>query len=105
MKSDQLDRYPMCCKSDMYTNLIATFMYVGFTIYCAVVGYVPLGLVVGTIGFCLLEIFLHTLFGTVMYIHFRAAGKQTNYGPGSITAYFGFGVLELSLPVDWIGQL
>ena len=96
-RSDQLDRYPMCRKSDMYTNLIATFMYIGFTVYCAVAGYVPRGLVVGTIGFCLLEIFLHTLFGTVMYIHFRSAGKQTIYGPGSITAYFGFGVFGVIL--------
>ena len=33
MGSDQLDRYPMCRKSDMFTNLIATFMYIDFTVY------------------------------------------------------------------------
>ena len=62
MRSDQLDRYPMCRKSDMYTNLIATFMYIGFTIYSLCNGgEVPAGIVVGTIGFCCLEVIIHTL--------------------------------------------
>ena len=93
MRSDQLDRYPMCRKSDMYTNLIATFMYIGFTIYSLCNGgEVPAGIVVGTIGFCCLEVIIHTLFGVVMYRRFRGAGKRTIYGPGSLTAYLCFGV-------------
>lgn len=96
-KSDQLDRYPMCRKSDMFTNLIATFGYVALTIWCAVRGEVPTGIIMGTIGFCLLEVILHTMFGIQMYNRFKSKGKTTIYGPGSITAYFCFGVYGVIL--------
>lgn len=91
-KSDQPDRYPMCRKSDMYTNLLATFLYIGLATYSLVAGGVSTGIIMGTVGFCALEVFLHTVFGSLMYKRMKAQGKTTIYGPGSITAYLGFGV-------------
>lgn len=44
----------------------------------------------GTIGFCIMEFGLHTFFGTKAYFKYRKQGKQTIYGPGSITCYLGF---------------
>ena len=79
--------------SDMLTNLMATFLYIALTIVCVINGNVSNGIVLGTIVFCALEFFMHTMFGSVMYAKFRGAGKTTIYGPGSITAYFGFTVL------------
>ena len=91
--SDQPDRYPMCRKSDMVTNLEATFGYMIFTLICVLNGgAVSTGLVMGTIGFCIMELVLHTFFGIKAYFRYRNQGKQTIYGPGSITAYLGFGV-------------
>lgn len=90
-KSDAPDRYPMCRLTDMITNLGATLMYIGFVIYCVCnSGEVPNGLILGTVGFCALEMILHTFFGIKMYFRFRSAGKKTIYGPGSITAYWCF---------------
>lgn len=92
-KSDQPDRYPMCRKSDMITNLGATFLYMILTcISVANGGEVSTGVIMGTIAFCILEVVIHTTFGTMAYFRFRADGKTTIYGPGSITAYLGFGV-------------
>ena len=63
--SDQPDRYPMCRKSDMITNSEATFGYMIFTLICVLRGgEVCTGLIMGTIGFCILELILHTFFGT-----------------------------------------
>lgn len=96
--SDQPDRYPMCRKSDMVTNLEATFGYMIFTLLSVLRGgEVRTGLIMGTIAFCALELIIHTFFGTKAYFRFRGQGKQTIYGPGSITAYFGFGVLGVIL--------
>lgn len=92
-KSDELDRYPMCRKSDMFTNLIITFVYAGLTMYYANTGSVDTGILITTIIFCLLEFLVHTIFGCMMYLKFRKAGKTTIYGPGSFTAYLGFTVL------------
>lgn len=91
-KSDQPDRYPMCRKSDMITNLEATFLYMVLTLICVIKGEVNTGMIMGTIGFCALEVFLHTLFGSLAYFRYKSKGKTTIYGPGSITAYLGFGV-------------
>jgi hypothetical protein len=97
-KSDQPDRYPMCRKSDMITNLEATFMYMILTLITVLYGReVKTGVIMGTIGFCILEVFLHTLFGTMAFFKYRTQGKQTIYGPGSITAYLGFGVFGVIL--------
>ena len=71
------DPYPMCRLSDMYTNLIATFMYAGFTLYSVMEGEMPTGIIVGTIGFCALEVIIHTMFGIQMYQRFHDKGKQT----------------------------
>ena len=46
----------------------------------------------GTIIFCGLELFAHTIFGIIMYFKLKDMDKSTIYGPGSITAYLGFAV-------------
>lgn len=92
-KSDQPDRYPTCRLSDVITNLGATFLYIILTcIGVANGGSASTGVIMGTIGFCLLEVIIHTTFGTMAYFHYKGKGKTTIYGPGSITAYLGFGV-------------
>jgi hypothetical protein len=88
--SDQPDRYPMCRVSDMFTNLIVTFFYIVLTIISIVYKSVNTGIILGTIIFCALELIVHTIFGIKMYNRFKDKGKTTIYGPGSITAYFGF---------------
>lgn len=89
--SDKPNHYPMCRLSDMFTNLIATFLYIGLTIYSVCSGntVVP-GMLMGTIAFCALEFCLHTFMGVKMYFKFKSKGKTTIYGAGSFTAYFGF---------------
>lgn len=93
MKSKEPNSTPMCRLSDMFTNLLTTVMYALLTIYCLIRGSVPAGLLLATLCFSALEVFAHTLFGTLMYFRFRDKGKTTIYGPGSITAYLGFGVI------------
>ena len=66
--SSQPDRYPMCRKSDMITNLGATFMYMAITLACVLNGgEVSTGVVMGTIVFCGMELAVHTTFGTMAY--------------------------------------
>ena len=72
-------------------------------LYSVMEGEVPLGITIGTIGFCALEVVIHTMFGIQMYQRFHAKGKQTIYGPGSITAYFGFGVFGIILATRSLG--
>ncbi len=67
-------------------------------------GEVPTGIIVGTIGFCALEVVIHPMFGIQMYQRFRSKGKQTIYGPGSITAYFGFGAFGVILCYQMVGR-
>ena len=99
--SEQPDRYPMCRLSDMITNLVGIFIYVIITVIYAIIedkgGYVNTGLIMGTIVFSALEVIVHTLFGIKAYFYFRKYGKTTIYGPGSITAYLGFGVFGIIL--------
>ena len=104
MKSEQPKCYPMNRISDMLTNLIATFLYIGLTIICIIKGNVNNGIIVGTIIFCALEFFMHTMFGVLMYKKFNKKGKTTIYGPGSITAYGGFTVLGIILSYSLKGQ-
>lgn len=95
-KSEKPNCYPMCRLSDMYTNLIATFLYMALTFVSMANGSrVNPGMLMGTIAFSALELFMHTMMGIKMYIKFKAKGKTTIYGPGSLTAYFGFGVLGI----------
>lgn len=95
-KSEKPNYYPMCRLSDMYTNLIATFLYMALTFVSMANGnHVNPGMLMGTIAFSALELFMHTMMGIKMYIKFKAKGKTTIYGPGSLTAYFGFGVLGI----------
>lgn len=96
--SSQPDRYPMSRKTDMITNLGATFMYAAITLICVLNGgEVSAGVLMGTVGFCVLEVAIHTVFGTLAYFKYRKNGKTTVYGPGSITAYLGFGVFGVIL--------
>lgn len=111
-RSAKPNYYPMCRLSDMYTNSIATVMYV-LIVVAAMLNhnYVAPGVLLGTAIFAALELFMHTLMGTMMYFRFKDKGKTTIYGPGSVTAYFGFvplGIIALfSLqgriihPSDW----
>lgn len=78
----------------MITNLEATIGYIIMTVISLVLGYVPTGII---IGFCVLEVFLHTWFGTAMYFRLKSKEKTTIYGPGSITAYLGFGFFGVLL--------
>lgn len=91
--------YPMNRLSDMYTNLVTTIMYVLLVILClGNGGKVYAGMVLGTTIFCMLELIGHTYMGIRMYARFKNRGKKTIYGPGSITAYWGFvplGVISL----------
>lgn len=95
-KSDQIDRYPMNRVSDMITNLFATFLYFGMTLF-AITNGVPKGVALATLIFSALEVILHTIFGIWAYQTYRHQGKSTIYAPGSITAYLGFGVLGVIL--------
>lgn len=105
-KSDQPDRYPMCRKSDMVTNLEATFMYMILTLITVLHGgEVNTGVIMGTIAFSVLEIIIHTTFGVKAYFKYRKHGKQTIYGPGSITAYLGFGVFGIILCYGMQGRV
>ncbi|MDO5862031.1 MAG: HXXEE domain-containing protein [Thermoplasmata archaeon] len=96
-KSDVPDRYPMSRISDMFTNLVTTVFYVVLTAYSAYTGSVHTGILLGTLVFCCLEFFAHTMMGVRMYYMFRDRGKTTIYGPGSITAYLGFTVFAVIL--------
>lgn len=91
--SEEPDRYPMCRKSDMFTNLIVTIIYAILTIIYDITGNVDTGVFITTIIFCTIEFIAHTMFGCMMYLRFRKAGKTTIYGPGSLTAYLGFAVI------------
>ena len=103
--SSQPDRYPMCRKSDMITNLGATFMYMAITLACVLNGgEVSTGVVMGTIVFCGMELAVHTTLGTLAYFKYREKGKSTIYSPGSITAYLGFGVFGVILCYEMPGR-
>ncbi|MDO4283799.1 MAG: HXXEE domain-containing protein [Eubacteriales bacterium] len=91
--SKRPDRYPMCRLSDMITNLGTTILFLVLALICDRQGYVSPGLLLGIMIFSALEVVFHTAIGVSMYLTFRKNGKSTIYGPGSITAYLGFGVL------------
>lgn len=109
-RSPQPDHYPMCRLSDMFTNLVTTFLYIGLLIYSIADGfYVRPGILLGTAIFCGLEFVMHTIFGIAMYVRFKDKGKTTIYGAGSVTAYFGFlplGVISIycliSASITWV---
>ena len=89
-RSEYPNCYPMCRLSDMFTNLIGTLFFLILTIIFATHGAVPNGVVMGSIIFCGMELFVHTVIGIIMHLKFKSKGKTTIYGPGSITTYFGF---------------
>ena len=90
-KSKYPTAYPMNRASDMFTVLATTLMYAALVLYFAVTGrVVPSGVLLGAICFSTLEVSVHTYFGIRAYLQFKAKGKTTVYGPGSMTAYTGF---------------
>lgn len=91
------ERYPMCRLTDMITNLAGTILYIILTVLCIIRDEVSTGMILGTIIFCCLELIVHTVFGIFMYVKLKAKGKTTIYGPGSITAYWGFTVFGVIL--------
>ncbi|OZG67390.1 beta-carotene 15,15'-monooxygenase [Bifidobacterium eulemuris] len=93
-RSARPDRYPMCRASDMITVLGVTIMYavVAFA-YAVGGGAVHAGVLMSAMAFSALEVVFHTYCGVRAYLMYRSKGKTTIYGPGSITAYLGFGVL------------
>lgn len=105
-KSELPDRYPLCRKSDMIINLSVTFIYMLITFIAVLLdGNIHTGLVMATIIFCILEVLVHSFLGTMGYFKYRKQGKTTIYGPGSMTAYFGFGVLGVILFYSMQGQI
>lgn len=105
-KSEKPNHYPMCRLSDMYTNMLATVFYVVLTILCVLRdGHVDVGILMGTAIFSFLELFMHTFMGIKMYFRFRDKGKTTIYGPGSVTAYFGFVPLGIIAIYNIIGKV
>lgn len=92
--SEVPDRYPMCRLSDMYTNLIGTVFFMVLTFAAMANGNtVRPGILMATAVFAGMEALAHTLLGCKMYFRFKSRGKRTIYGPGSLTAYFGFAPL------------
>lgn len=90
-RSEQPNHFPMNRVSDMFTNFMVTLFYLALAIIYAVKGgEVPIGIILGTLVFCCIEFCAHTVFGFMMWLNFKAKGKTTIYGPGSLTCYFGF---------------
>ena len=93
-KSEYPNCYPMNRASDMITVLGTTIMYALITIYFAVTGNaVPGGILLGAACFSALEVSVHTIFRIKAYLKFKAKGKTTIYGTGSLSAYTGFLVI------------
>lgn len=104
-KSEKPNHYLMNRLCDMYTNMIATVFYIALTVLCILRGEpVNVGILMGTAGFAMLELILHTLIGVKMYFCFKSKGKTTIYGPGSVTTYFGFVPLGIIAIYNIIGK-
>ena len=69
--------------SDMVTNLGAEIIFIGFFIWGNNIA-ITIAFVIFGFG----EALAHTIYGTLIWKHFKSRGKKTIYGPGSITAYF-----------------
>lgn len=91
LRSDIPYSYPQNRLSDTITNLLATFLYVILALWYVLTGSeVPASVILMSIGFCILEVVIHSYFGIAAWLRFRKVGKTTIYGVGSVTAYFGF---------------
>ncbi len=95
-KSQYPDRYPMNRLTDMITNFGGELFMIGLAIYGA-----NTGIIIAVAVFSALEVIIHTIFGIKMYNRFKTKGKRTIYGPGSVTAYAGFGTMGL-LSLYWL---
>ncbi|MFC2662327.1 MAG: HXXEE domain-containing protein [Eubacterium sp.] len=97
--SEKADRYPMNRLTDMITVFGTTLMFLAITLISAITGKtVSSGILLGGAAFSALETAFHTYCGIRAYLRYKGKGKSTIYGPGSMTAYFGFlplGILML----------
>jgi hypothetical protein len=101
------DCYPMNRLTDMITNFGGELFMIGLSVYGS-----NTGIIIALAIFSALEVVIHTFFGIKMYSLFRMKGKRTIYGPGSVTAYAGFGTIGLlslywliksgTIPADWL---
>jgi len=69
--------------SDMVTNLGAEIIFIGFVVFG--------GNLATSVAFAIFgigESIVHTIFGILIWKHFKSNGKRTIYGPGSLSAYF-----------------
>lgn len=98
MGSKYPNKYPMNRLTDMLTNSLAQVLFIGLIIYGA-----NAGIMIAITIFSALEVIAHSFFGYKMYKIFKSRGKKTIYGPGSITAYGGFGVVGV-LSFIWLLQ-
>ncbi len=69
--------------SDLITNLGAELIFIGFVIFGGNIA-IAISLAIFGIG----ESIVHTIFGTLIWKHFKSKGKKTFYAPGSFSAYF-----------------
>lgn len=81
MKSSRPDCFPMNQLTDMLTNFMAEL--IGVLLLFFGVNNV---IITWHIFFCVLEMVIHSLFGCMMYVKFKAVGKRTWYNPGYLTA-------------------
>ena len=84
-----LNCYPMNRLTDMITNFVGELMF----ILLILINFDKNGVVLAITFFSFLECFIHTKFGILMWKKLKEKGKRTIYGPGSATAYLGFGPL------------
>jgi len=69
--------------SDMVTNLGAELIFIGFFIFG--------GNIATSVAFAIFgigESIVHTIFGILIWKHFKSKGKKSIYGPGILSAYF-----------------
>ena len=80
-RSDIPYSYPQNRLSDTITNLLATFLYVILALwYVLTDSEVPASVILMSIGFCILEVVIHSYFGIAAWLRFRKVGKTTIYG-------------------------
>jgi len=82
-KSEEPNVGPENRLSDMVTNLGAEIIFIGIFIFGGSIA-TSIALAIFGIG----ETIVHTIFGILIWKHFRNKGKKTIYAPGSLSAYF-----------------
>lgn len=82
-KSEAPDVGPENRLSDLITNLGAEILFIGFVAFG---GNLATSVSLAIFGFG--QTIIHTLFGIIIWRHFKSKGKKTIYGPGTLSAYF-----------------